>query len=331
VEQVGSSISRGYFSASNGVLVYRTGGAPSSELVWHDQGGRRVGNAGGSDDYGDIAVAPDASRVVYSRMVGAVGAGTPDLWVLDIARGIQSRLTVQPDGARAPVWSRDGKYVAYTNVRGPGKLIVKAPGSAMAERVLFRSASGKFVTDWSRDGRFLVYTDVSTKTAADVYAIADPLTTADPKPIPVVVTEFNDAQGQISPDGHWLAYSSNEAGRYDIYVRPFPPDESRREKWVVSSAGGLQPRWRADGKELFYFSPDRRFMAVDIHAGNGFQAGTPRPLFESPLFAVSATLFRYDVSPDGKRFLLILPTAGAAAAPVTVVLNWESALKRQEN
>jgi len=323
-QDLGTSISRAYFSVSgNGILAYRTGSGASNQLVWHDRSGRVLGNAGEAGNYEELALSPDASRVVHSRTTNGGG----EIWVLDIARSIPSRLTLDPLGSRSPVWSPDGKYVVYATLGGSGALKVKPAGSIGAERLLFQSRLGKFANHWSRDGRFLVYTEVSTKTGMDLYALADPLSPGEHKPIPLVVTEFSESQGQFCPDGHWLAYCSSESGRYDVYVRPFPTDDARTGKWMVSSNGGMQPRWRADGKELFYVSPDRKLMAVDTKTGPSFEAGAPHVLFESPLFLPAQALFRYDVTPDGQRFLMILPTTGVGSAAATVMMNWESALK----
>ena len=264
-----------------------------------------------------------ASRVVHSRSTN----GGAEIWVLDIARSIPSRLTLDTSGSRSPVWSPDGKYVAYASLGNPGRLVVKPAGSIGRNVCSLSLDFGKYANHWSRDGRFLIFTQHFDQGGTDMYALADPLSPGEHKPIPVVVTEFGETQGQISPDGRWIAYSANESGRYDIYVRPFPPDDARTDKWIVSSNGGVQPRWRADGKELFYFSPDRKLMAVDIKTEPLFEAGAPHLLFETPLFLPSQLLFRYDVTPDGKRFLIILPATGVASSPATVVQNWESALK----
>jgi Tol biopolymer transport system component len=134
--------------------------------------------------------------------------------------------------------------------------------------------------------------------------------------------------GQVSPDGRWIAYDSNESGRTEVYIRPFPPGEGRSGKWMVSSSGGMQPRWRGDGKELFYLDPAHTLMAVDVNAASTFEFTTPHPLFATPPISGNYVLNQYDVTPDGKRFLMIEPMQGAQSAPATVVLNWEGLLKR---
>jgi Tol biopolymer transport system component len=181
------------------------------------------------------------------------------------------------------------------------------------------------VNDWSLDGRYLLYT-VRT-TSLDLFALPDPLGTGERKPIPVANSGFNETQGQFSPDGRWVAYASDESGRYGIYVVPFPPGDGRTGKSPVSSAGGLQPRWRADGKELYYLGSDGTVMAVDTQTDPVFQATTPHALFRSPTVAYASSEL-YDVTRDGKKFLMVKGLVGEPSSPVTVVVNWETGLKK---
>ncbi|HYW47218.1 MAG TPA: protein kinase [Bryobacteraceae bacterium] len=323
-EQVGTSITRAVFSVSaNGVLAYRTGGSGGWQFNWYDRQGHVLGRAGEPGDYSDVALSPDANRIAYSRQ--SQGANR-EIWLLDIARGINSRMTFQQEGARTPAWSPDGRYVAFAALRGPG-LSVKAASNSGSEQPLLQSGMVKYLDDWSRDGRFLLYMEPSPKNGMDLWALPDPLGGGERKPIPFANTQFNETMGQFSPDSRWVAYCSDESGRYEIYVRPFPPGGEHSGKWMVSSAGGLQPRWRGDGKELFYLAPDRKVMAVDVKTEPAFQASPPHPLFDTPSVG-SNTLYRYDVARDGKRFLLTVPASGVASDPATVVLNWEAGLKR---
>src|SRR5262249_32183426 len=139
-----------------------------------------------------------------------------------------------------------------------------------------------------------------------------------------------ETEGQFSPDSRWVAYSSDETGRFEIYVRPFPPGGDRREKWLVSNSGGMQPRWRGDGKELFYLSPNRNLMAGPVKPEPSFQSETPHPLFETSAQAGATpnAAFRYDVTRDGQRFLIIVPSSGVTSIPTTVVLNWQAELRK---
>jgi serine/threonine protein kinase/Tol biopolymer transport system component len=325
--QVGSSLTRSFFSASwNGVLAYRGGGGANSQMAWYDRKGNRSPAAGEPADYQDVALSPDASHLAYSLPTRETGR---QLWILDLVRGSNARLSFTTEGARAPAWSPDGKRVAFGSYRSAetGLFIQNADHSGI-ETVLWRSLSIKYLNDWSRDGRYLLFTGYSAGTGADLLVL--PAAGAgESKPVPFANTRYNEIQGQFSPDSRWVAYSSDETGTYEIYIRPFPPDDRRGGKVLVSSAGGLQPRWRGDGKELFYVTPGGKLTAVDIRTEPSVQPGAPHVLFESRVSG-SAPFFRYDVTRDGKRFLIVNPALESTSAPVpiTVVLNWQEGLKR---
>ena len=324
-EQVGTSITRAYFSVSPaGVLAYRAGGAgPSAELTWFSRDALSLGRAGDSGYYEDMAFSKDGARVAYSR---PTQGGNRQIWMLENARGINTRLSFLPDGARSPVWSSDGKYVAFSSARG-NSIYAKDAANSGSERSLLQTGQTKFLNDWSRDGKYLLYTE--TTTSLDLWALPDPLGGGERKPIPVANSGFNETQGQFSPDGRWLAYASDESSRFEIYVVPFPPGDGRTGKSLVSSAGGRQPRWRADGKEMYYLALDGKVMAVDTRTGPTFQAGTPHELFQAPTLANATNFqFRYDATRDGKKFLMLNVAAGEPTSPVTVVLNWQAALKK---
>ena len=194
--------------------------------------------------------------------------------------------------------------------------------------MLFKSDHVKFAEDWSRDGRFLLYYDVDPKTKSDLWVLPmDGASSGEKqggrKPVPFLRTDFDERNAKFSPNGHWVAYQSDESGRNEIYVRPFPAANGGG-KWTVSQGGGTQPRWRGDNKELFYLAPDGNVMAVQVSASvNGFRPGTPAALFKSPPNAGG-----WDVSADGKRFLFPVPARDAAQAPFTIVQNWISLLKK---
>jgi serine/threonine protein kinase len=319
---VGTNLSRAFFSVSeNGVLFYRAGGGPSSQLNWRDREGRVVARAGEPGDFADLSLSPDDAHAAYSQ---TAAGGNRQIKVLDFARGTSTLLTFTAEGARSPVWSHDGKQIAYGSVRGNGLYVTESNGSGHVTSVA-REGGSKIATDWSRDGRYIVCTEVSI-TGLDILAYSNPLDTPATR-IPVADAPAIETQGQLSPDGKWLAYASNEAGRYEVYVRAFPADDHGTGKVLISSAGGVQPRWRGNGRELFYLSLDRKLMAVEVKTEPAFQAGTPHRLFDT-LAAPSNTGLTYAVTRDGNRFLIGEPATGASITPATVVLNWEEALKK---
>jgi len=322
-QRIGVSVSRGFYSVStNGVLAYREVGGPGFQIGWYDREGRTVRQALEDVDVVDIALSPDGSRIAYSR---EVEDGKRQIWILDTARRTSTRFSFAPESVRAPVWSPDGKYIAFSTTATHRMYMKEASGGGDAE--LLREADGATImNDWSRDGRFLLFT--LAKNSYDIWALSNPSGGGERKAFPVADTEFSELHGQISPDSRWVAYDSTETGKPDVFVQPFPPGEGRAGKWVVSSGGGLQPRWRADGREIFYLGADRSLMAVDIQTSTALQAGLPHRLFSIPGVTVADTVFKYDVTRDGKTFVMVSASPAAMSMPMTVVLNWQSAQKR---
>nr|MBA3888496.1 PD40 domain-containing protein [Acidobacteriota bacterium] len=258
------------------------------------------------------------TRLAYDLVDGAAG----DLWVRDLARGVSSRFTFDAAVDRNPQWSPDGRRIVFTSTAaGRGDLYLKGASGTKAAEPLLVNADEKYVSDWSRDGRHILFTSRGEgETGWDIWALA---LEGDRKPFPVVQTTFGELWATFSPDGKYIAYQSNESGRAEIYVHEFP---EAQHKWQVSTAGGVEPFWRVDGRELFYRSGSR-LMAVPIQAGAGFSAGTPVPLFETR-FATSTVRGRYRPAPDGQRFLVLAPLARETEQPASVVLNWTSTLPR---
>jgi hypothetical protein len=185
-------------------------------------------------------------------------------------------------------------------------------------------------TQWSHDGDFVVYTEIDPKTKGNIWVL--PMQgTAGRKPVPFLQSESDEILGQLSPDSHWMAYTSDETGQREVYVRPFPAGEGQ---WKISTEGGEQPRWRGDGKELFFVGADGKMMAVAVKgiagAQHSFEHGTPQPLFDAHLAQVPGDWwFEYDVTADGRRFLLNTMRGGPLSAPVlNVVVNWDAGLKK---
>ena len=326
--QVGSFPSSNYamFSVSaNGILAYRGRDTSLYQLTWFDSQGKPAGNLGEPGNYANPAISPDAARVAIQQTDQT--SGNRDLWVLDVMRGTSTRLTFDPAIENYPVWSPDGSRIAFnSNRKGHLDLYQKDGNGVREDELLLQSDENKSPTSWSHDGRFLLYTNLAAKTGYDMWIL--PME-GDRKPFPFLQTEFNEWQGQFSPDGRWVSYTSNESGVSEIYVQPFSPYEapsssSSGGKWMVSRGGGNLSRWSADGKELFY-TQGEVVMAVDVNADKTFHAGIPRKLFNSP----EALNVGFNITRDGKRFLFVVaPQSAGALVPFTVLLNWQAGLQK---
>ncbi len=314
-----STTNHGLFSVSHtGTLVYRAGIGSQTVLTWLDQQGNPAGTLGDPGDYAFPAISPDGSRVA----VGMGPAGGRDIWILDVARGNSTRFTFDPADDDYPAWSPDGKNIAFSSNRGGQlDLYIKPADGSGEEKLLLHTDESKNPERWTKDGRFLLFTSRGPKTA--LWALPFP---GPAKPVALLQTQFEEGQARVSPDGRWLAYTSTESGANDIYVRPFTPEApaGTGAKWLVSKGGGIRPLWRPDGKQLFYLT-NGPTMAVDIDTSKGFQAGTPRRMFTGPLGVANSG---WDLSPDGKRFLLVAPPNTGRVIPFTVVLNWAAGLKK---
>jgi Tol biopolymer transport system component len=257
--------------------------------------------------------------------VAAGAAGSRDIWILDVARNSSTRFTFDPANDDNPLWSPDGKNIVFSsNRKGESRLYIK-PADGSGEERLLTDQPGE-ATSWSKDGRFLLFTNASPKTGNDIWTLPNPgLASGDAKPMPLLATQFNEQDAQVSPDGRWIAYQTNESGASDIYVRPISDEgNGGGAKWLISKGLSLYPRWRSDGKQIFYATPNLDIMAVDIDTSKGFQAGTPRRLFTAPPPLLTV---RWSMTADAKRFLFITTPNGGRPAPFTVVLNWAAGLK----
>lgn len=252
-----------------------------------------------------------------SGMVESTTNLNSHLWLLDLARGAASRLTSGSGSVNASVWSPDGNSIIFLLNRDGQDHLYRKPASGGSAELLL-SAARAIPMSWSKDGRRLIYQSVDSVSYLKVLPLE-----SDRGPATLLKQEFDDREGTFSPDGNWVAYLSNETGREEVYVRAFSPSDSASSGKLVSTDGANNPHWRADGKELIYLGSNRNLMAVDVETGSTFQAGRPRVLFQLPLGADV-----WDVTSDGKRFLVAVPLAEAAPPPFTVILNWQSMLKK---
>jgi Tol biopolymer transport system component len=317
-------IGRAAFSVSqSGVLVYRTAEHLLSQPVVFDRTGRRLMAFEPPADHDQPRFSPDGR----SAAVGMANPrGTPGrmIWLLGLMPGQQSRFNLGSTGS-GPVWSPDGKALAFTGRReGPGDLYRRSIAHGAQDEVILRSPSWKIVTDWSSDGTRLIYQEQHLETQWDLWA----LELSDRNHATAIVRgPFNEQHGRLSPDGRWIAYAADESGRLEIYIRQFPPTAA---VWKVSADGGTQPEWRRDGRELFYVTGNRRLVAIPLQNGERLQIGSEQPLFQLDTDGVMTTpgTFHYSTTADGQRFLV--NTAVSQGTPtMTVVLNWHEELKRR--
>ncbi len=313
-------------SVSSGALAYQTPTAsPVAQLTWFGRSGQKQGAVGGLTsifDFSFFSLSPDGTRVVV--LAEDPKTSLDDIWVVDVLRHVTSRVTV--DGtAEDPKWSPDGATIAFTsNKRGTGSTdiyVTPSKGNGTAEPLLI-SAANKFLWDWSRDGAYIIFgVQEGPKAVGNLWVL--PVTDHGP-PRRYLQSEFAKSEARFSPDSRWVAYESNESGRTEVYVQSFPEPGGR---YQVSTDGGAQPRWRADGRELFYVAPEGRMMAATVVATNTFAVSRVKQLFVRSPSSMAADL-SYEVSADGQRFLTAEVIHGAVRAPVTVVLNWIPAGKK---
>jgi eukaryotic-like serine/threonine-protein kinase len=328
VEEVGPG-SAAFSISRNGVLAYWGGAAPPKEqLTWVGRDGARIAPVGAPGPYYHFSLAPDGRRVaVTAYEAGAKGLPTA-IWLLDVLRGTATKFTFE-FGAGIPVWSPNGARIAfsYDNRPGPPTVYLKSTGGPEQYDLLVESGEA-WSTDWSSDGHTIVYEHREAKTQNDLWLIS---VSGQHKPRPFLATPANETGGRISPDGRWIAYTSDESGRNEIYVTSFPEPRGTTR---ISTDGGMQPEWRRDGNELFYRTQDRRLMAVPIKGGAALDAGKPHSLFELPpeppaWIQGEADQRVYAPSADGQRFLIAVPVGEGSSAPITVVLNWDAELKKK--
>jgi serine/threonine protein kinase len=319
----------GFTVSAGGLLVYESGAVGlQSRPVWKDRQGKALGNLGEPTGRIDgLALSPDDKRLAV--MIGE-RAGNSDIWIYDTARGIPTRFTFDPAVDADPVWSPDGSTLYFrSNRRGKDDLFRKASNGAGDEELLFGDPANKFPSSVSPDGKLLLYSRTGEKTRLDLWALPLTAVPAGGKPEPRVLLRapFPESQGQFSgqfsPDGHWVAfvstYVSTGSVETEVYAAPFPGTGG---KWQISSGGGAYPRWRRDGKELFYVTRDGQLMAAEVVARNGtLEVGRVQKLFDGVI------RFAYDVSADGQKFLVV-DDGATSSRPLTLLQNWPASLRK---
>jgi serine/threonine protein kinase len=321
VAEVGANHEFDFSISNTGVLAYQSGNS-NSQLTWFDRSGKKVGPTSESRDYGGIALSPDGQRAATSLLDS--DGRVADIWLVDLGRDSISRLTFDPSGDGGPVWSPDGSRIVFSSNRlGGGQVNIyqKAAGGAGDDELLFTSETAKYPTSWSSDGRFIVFDNWALKTKGGVWLLSLPDKQAKPL---LQASAYDQFGGRISPDGRFVAYSSNESGRVEVYVQPVV---STGEKWRISTSGGAQPFWRGDGKELYYVTYEGRMMSADISTSKKFESSVPRQLFQTNIKNTDPG-FSYAATADGQRFLVNTYVQNNNVAPMTIVLNWTGDLKK---
>ena len=317
VEEVQSDLVYGsgqFAVSSTGTMIYLSGNADSpGTLVWSDLKGNRRPLFDTPRRYRLPRFSPDGKRLA----VQVNGANT-DVWILEIDRAVLRRFTYAQETDSIPVWTPDGRKIVFQSNRGGGRANLfwkAADGASEAER-LTTSDRTQIPFSWTPDGKVLAFFARSPKTGFDIWTMR---IDRDDEPTPFEQTPLTELEPEFSPDGRWLAYMSNETGRHEIYVEPFP---GPGRKWQVSTEGGTAPRWSPDGRELYYVNEDR-MMAASVRMTPSFNPAKPRLLFEGRFG------FGFDVAPDGKSFVLIQPSdEDTGPRQLHVVLNWYDEVRR---
>ena len=328
----GSSSAYGAFSVSTtGVLAYAGRLSNQSELRWVDRAGRTGNLVAPESDYVDLRLSPDQSRLAYSRVDPQSQA--PDVWILDLTRGTSTRITSERLTDATPIWSPNGEQIIFRSNRSSSigvelYLTTSSPGGTIT-RIYGLEDAGRDTPSnvvpyyWSSDGQ-LVFSQATMGAGYGIWTSA--VEQKSSKPI-LDTEQYNELQAAVSPGGRWMAYASDQSGRYEIYVQDFPAGTQRT---LVSTAGGMQPQWRSDGRELYFIQPDGSLMQVAVKAVERFEFAAPTPLFKTLIPSILSP-YRMDYVPaaDGQRFLMKVPVKETPPA-ITVVLNWPALLDRTE-
>ncbi|HKY45094.1 MAG TPA: protein kinase [Pyrinomonadaceae bacterium] len=322
-------LGRAMFSVSeNGVLVMRTGALNRNQLIWFDREGKQLDAMTPPGGYSGPALSPDGKRVAVSRIEFQTGT-TADIWLIDIERGTQIRLTTDPASDTFPSWSPTGDRIVFVSSRNGATSIYQKPSNGSSpEEPLVSSPEVKYNPTWSPDGQSIIFAQLNAKTNTDLYLLS---TQGEKKVEPFVQTNFVDAQARFSPNGRWVAYVSNETGQFEVYVAAFPLAGG---KMPISIGGGSQPQWRADGRELYYYTPNRKLVAVEVNSdGPIFQVGVSKPLFDiriggAGLDQIFPGNLYYTPARDGTRFLVPSLPQAPAQQQINVIVDWHADVKK---
>jgi hypothetical protein len=309
-----SAFNRAQFSLSNEGTLMFSGANDRYQLAWFSRDGKILGTVSTPRSYAAIRMSPDGNDVALALIDPS---GNRDIWQMELARGLPNRLTQGGQGF-VSVWSPDSHQIAYHDATQTRLLTMKADGDG--QQTVMESKGHVYINDWSSDGLFLMYTEISPRTSYDLWRLP---TTEGGRPLPWLVTAFDESHGQFSPNGSWVAYTSNESGQQEIYARSVTGKGSTR----VSTSGGNFSRWRQDGRELFYRSLDGSLMSVSVASvGDGLKFGAPVSLL--PIVEPLGTFaYPYDVAPDGQKILALTPSS-SDVAPLMVIVNWEAGLPK---
>ena len=316
-------------ASTSAVIAYSGRLSPNGSLTWFDRAGRPLNSTGQQGYYSDFRLSPNEKALAASMLNPRTGS--IELWIMDLERGTNSR--VISEGAHicaTSIWSPDGANLMFRRSRGAVELCVRSAAGGGSDQVVLsyetiRAAgiqSNMLVdSDWSPDGKNVIFSVPGTSSGTDLWLL--PIT-GDKRPVKFLATAADEMHGNISPDGHLVAYTSNESGRFQVNVQTLPLSE---KKWPISTNGGYEPRWRADGREMYYLSEDRKLMSVTVGAGPTF--GIPTALFQTRVPAgITAQRMHYVPSRDGHRFLINAQSGDASPTPITVVVNWGAGLRK---
>jgi serine/threonine protein kinase len=320
--EVGPTAFASFSTSDSGTLIYRIGNRLETQLTWFDRAGKSEEKIFEPATYHEPALSSDGKKLVLGEQDG----GPQDLFMLDISRKSATRLTFDPKADNSAVFSPDGSQIIYASNRsGEFDFYEKPSNGSGADQLVLAGKSSQYPDSWSKDGKYLLYeVDDGNEYKFDLFIL--PLT-GDRTPFPYVQTTFTETHAQFSPDGKWIAYVSDQNGKADVYVQSFPIGGG---VWQVSTAGGDQPQWRTDGKELFYLAPDRNIMSVSVNTTNGMEFGRPEALFQAnvPLTGLNDDRNSYVPTPDGQKFLVEQLTDSGNVQPWNVVINWNAAHKQ---